>query len=99
MSTCRAGTQWPSALAAARLGSDASELSYLLQALSAERVVPALHVLAGEFVLAEHSHRLAFFAPSDGLDHLVKVAFVAFILQETGGKRNRSQEPGMSELK
>lgn len=69
-----------------------SEVSYLLQALSSKRVIPALHVLAREFVLAEHSHSLAFFAPSNGLDHLVKVAFVAFILQVTHGETNRSSQ-------
>lgn len=77
------------------LNSDALQLLYLLQTLGGECVIPALHVLAGKFVLAEHSHSLAFFAPSNGLDHLVKVAFVAFILQVTHGKTNRLQEAGM----
>lgn len=61
--------------------------SYLLQSLSGDRVVPALHVLSREFVLAEDSHRLAFFAASDRLDHLVKVGLVAFILRDTGHRR------------
>ncbi len=61
--------------------------SYLLQPLGGDRVVPALHVLPGEFVLAEDSHRLAFFAASDRLDHLVKVGLVAFILRDTDGDK------------
>lgn len=83
-------------LARARRGSDVWELSYLGQALGGQRVVPTLHVVAREFVLTEHSHRLAFFAASDGLDHLVKVAFVAFILQVMHYKRNGLQKPGIA---
>lgn len=61
--------------------------SDLLQPLGGERVVPALHVLSGEFVLAKDSHCLAFSAASDRLDHFVKVAFVAFILRDTKGNK------------
>lgn len=56
---------------------------YLLEPLGGDHVAPALHVLSGEFVLAEDPHRLALFAASDRLDHLVKVALVAFILRDT----------------
>lgn len=59
---------------------------YLLQAFRVEGVVPALHVLSWEFVLAEHSHSFSVFAVLDRLDHLVKVGFVAFILTQTNSK-------------
>lgn len=53
---------------------------YSGQPLCAERVIPALHVVPRELVLAEHSYRLAVFAALDSLDHLVKISLVAFIL-------------------
>lgn len=55
---------------------------HLLQSLSRKRVIPALHVLSWEFVFAEHTHRLALFATSDRLDHLVKVGLVALVLKD-----------------
>lgn len=62
---------------------DISDVSYLFQALSSERVIPALHVFPRKFVLAEDSHCLAFFTASNCLYHFVKVGFVAFILKDT----------------
>lgn len=56
--------------------------SYLLQSFRCDHVVPALHVVSGEFVFAEDTHRLAIFAASDRLNHFVKVGLVAFILPD-----------------
>lgn len=61
-----------------------TDASHLLQTLGGDGVVPALHVLPGELVLAEDAHRLPFSAASDRLDHLIEVGFVALILLDVG---------------
>lgn len=62
---------------------------YLFQSLCVDRVVPALHVLSRKFIFAENSNCLSLFAPFYGLDHLIKVGLVAFVLKRRAVSVNK----------